>query len=212
MTATEIRTQTASNVTLHVGAPGPAVATEAAALLNESLGTGYIRPSALAELTTEGGGVLIRARGRDGGLLGATTARVLDQKSHTALQDRLRLAAVDAGLEGRRVGELKSIVVAPAARGIGLGTIMLAASLDFLKAGGCRYVVSASWVSADPQHSSLGLLERAGFAQLATIPCFWADDQKAAGYRCPTCGPECVCAAIILVLPLDDWPGSLGPR
>jgi ribosomal protein S18 acetylase RimI-like enzyme len=212
MTATEFRTRTASNVTLHVGAPGPAVATEAAALLNESLGSGFIRPSALAELTTEGGGVLIRARGRDGDLLGATTARVLDQKSHTALQDRLRLATVDAGLEGRPVGELKSIVVAPAARGMGLGTVMLAASLDFLKAGGCRYVVSASWVSADPQHSSLGLLERAGFAQLATIPCFWADDQKDAGYLCPTCGPECVCAAIILVLPLDDWPGVAGSR
>ncbi len=101
MTAIEIRTRTTSNVTLHVGAPGPAVATEAAALLNESLGSGYIRPSALAALTTEGGGVLIRARGRDGDLLGATTARVLDQKSHTALQDRLRPAAVDAALEGQ---------------------------------------------------------------------------------------------------------------
>ncbi len=95
---------------------------------------------------------------------------------------------------------------------MGLGTIMLAASLDFLKAGGCRYVVSASWVSADPQHSSLRLLERAGFAQQATIPRFWADDQKAAGYLCPTCGPECVCTAIILVLPLDDWPGAPDPR
>ena len=211
MTAAEIRTRTASNISLHVGAPGPAVATEAAALLNESLGSGFIRPSALAELTVEGGGVLIRARSRHGDLLGATTARVLDQKSHAALQDRLRRAAADAGLGGRRVGEIKSIVVAPAARGMGLGTIMLAACLDFLKAGGCRYVVSASWVSADPQHSSLGMFERAGFAQLATIPSFWADDQKVAGYLCPVCGPECVCAAIILVLPLEDGPARALP-
>ena len=58
MTAAEIRTRTASNISLHVGAPGPAVATEAAALLNESLGSGFIRPSALTELTIEGGASL----------------------------------------------------------------------------------------------------------------------------------------------------------
>ncbi len=180
------------------------MASETAALLNESLGSGFIQPSALAELTAEGGGVLIRARGRGGELLGAATARVLDQASHAVLQDRLRLPGVDAGLVGRRVGELKSIVVAPAARGMGVGSTMLAASLDFLKARGCHDVVSASWVSADPQQSSLGMLERAGFAQVATIPAFWADDQRAAGYLCPLCGAGCVCAAVILVLPLMD--------
>ena len=46
---------------------------------------------------------------------------------------------------------------------------------------------------------------------MATIPSFWADDQKAAGYQCPECGAECVCAAIILVLPLEDWPQRLPP-
>lgn len=108
-----------------------------------------------------------------------------------------------AASNGARVGELKPKVVAPAARGTGIGSIMLAASLDFLKARGCHDVVSASWVSADPQHSSLGMLERAGFAQVATIPCFWADDQQAAGYLCPLCGAGCVCVAVILVLPLE---------
>jgi GNAT superfamily N-acetyltransferase len=196
-------TRPASNVSLHVGAPGSAVASETAALLNESLGSGFTQPSALVQLTADGGGVLIRARGRGGGLLGAATARVLDQASQTVLQDRLRINGVDAGLDGRRVGELKSIVVGPAARGTGIGSIMLGASLDFLKARGCHDVVSASWVSADPQHSSLGMLERAGFAQVATIPAFWADDQQAAGYLCPLCGAGCICAAVILVLPLE---------
>ena len=36
---------------------------------------------------------------------GAATARVLDRASHAALQDRLRITGVDAGLDGRRVGE-----------------------------------------------------------------------------------------------------------
>ncbi|SKB46835.1 Sortase and related acyltransferases [Arthrobacter sp. 49Tsu3.1M3] len=203
MGAGTMGTRPASNVSLHVGAPGSAVASETAALLNESLGSGFTQPSALAQLTADGGGVLIRARGRGGGLLGAATARVLDQGSQAVLRDRLRITGVDAGLDGRRVGELKSIVVGPAARGTGIGSIMLAASLDFLKARGCHEVVSASWVSADPRHSSLGMLERAGFAQVATIAAFWADDQQAAGYLCPLCGDGCVCAAVILVLPLE---------
>ncbi|MFF2244702.1 GNAT family N-acetyltransferase [Arthrobacter sp. NPDC058130] len=202
MTTTAIRTPTASNVNLHVGAPGPAVATETAALLNEYLGSGFIRPSDLEELTADRGGVLVRARNRPGQLLGAATGRLLGRKEVNALQDRLSRAGVEAGLDGHRVGELKSIVVARAARGMGLGTKMLAASVDFLKASGCRYVVTASWVSADPHQSSLGMLERAGFAQMATIPAFWADDQTAAGYLCPECGAKCVCAAIILVLRL----------
>ena len=204
MTSTAVRSRTASNVYLHVGAPGPAVATEVAALLNESLGSGFIRPADLAELAAGQEGVLIRARTGPGQLFGAATARLLGQEDVDALKDLLSRAGVEASLEGHRVGELKSVVVAPAARGMGLGTVMLAASLDFLKAGGCRYVVSASWVSADPQHSSLGMLERAGFVQLATIPCFWAEGQKAAGYLCPECGAECVCAAVILVLPFED--------
>jgi hypothetical protein len=54
------------------------------------------------------------------------------------------------------------------------------------------------------------MLERAGFVQMATIPSFWADHQKAAGYLCPECGAECVCAAVVLALPLEDWP--VGPR
>ena len=78
MGAAAIGTRAASNVALHVGTPGPAVASEAAALLNESLGSGFTQPSALAQLSADGGGVLIRARGRGGGLLGAATARVLD--------------------------------------------------------------------------------------------------------------------------------------
>ena len=55
MGAATMGTRAASNVTLHVGAPGPAVASEAAALLNESLGSGFTQPSALAQLTADGG-------------------------------------------------------------------------------------------------------------------------------------------------------------
>ncbi|UKA64493.1 hypothetical protein [Arthrobacter sp. FW306-04-A] len=47
--------------------------------------------------------------------------------------------------------------------------LLLQTRLEFLKSSGCRYVAVASWVSTDPDPSSLRMLERAGFAPLATI-------------------------------------------
>jgi hypothetical protein len=79
---------------------------------------------------------------------------------------------------------------------------MLQASLNFLRATGCRYALTASWVSSDPAHSSPGLLERAGFAQVAIVPGYWAADQAAAGYACPDCAEGCHCTAVIMVLDL----------
>jgi len=81
---------------------------------------------------------------------------------------------------------------------------MLRTCLAFLKAGDCRYAVTASWVSNDAAHSSRGLLERAGFTPLATIPGYWAGDQAASGYDCPDCGGRCQCSAVIMVLALDQ--------
>ncbi len=142
MTAAGTRARPTSEISLHVGAPGSTVATEAAALLNESLGSGFIRPSDLAELTAGRGGVLIRARNRPGQLLGSATARLLDQDDVNALRDRMGSAGVVASLDGHQVGELKSIVVAPAARGMGLGTIMLAAAAMWCPRPGSRPIHS----------------------------------------------------------------------
>lgn len=198
--ATMVRS--APDTSIHVGAPGHAVAIEAAALLNASLGEGFVVASDLTRLTGDGG-LLVRARGKRGKLQGVATARILTPALSDVLQDKLRPAGSDASLTGHRIGELKSSAVAPAARCRGIGTQMLRARLAFLQGHGCRFAVVASWFSADAGHSSLGMLERAGFMQLATIPGYWADEQSAAGYACPDCGGRCRCTAIIMVL--DLW-------
>jgi ribosomal protein S18 acetylase RimI-like enzyme len=175
---------------------------EAAALLNASLGDGYVDPAALAELAAGGRGILVRARGKRGQIVGAATTRILTPAQATALQGKVP-AAAGTLLAGHRIGELKSSAVTPAARGRGIGTDMLRTSLAFLAAGGCRYAITASWVSADTARTSLGLLERAGFTTLATVPGYWADDQAGAGYTCHDCGGRCRCTAVIMVLDLD---------
>ncbi len=191
-------------------APSPAEAIDAAALLSRALGEGYVDAAELLAITPETG-VLIRAAD-NGQLTGAATAHVLGADAVEDMESRLSAAGVrDAGLAGQRVGILKASAVAPEARGRGLGTAMLTARLDFLAERGCRYVACASWIPADTGHSSLGMLRRAGFEQLAVIPGYWAGDQQAAGYTCPDCGLQCSCAAVILVRGLDDRPGAPHP-
>ncbi|MET4144324.1 ribosomal protein S18 acetylase RimI-like enzyme [Arthrobacter sp. UYCo732] len=116
-----------------------------------------------------------------------------------AIQERLRAAGVGLQLVGNLVGELKSSAVTPAARGQGIGSAMVRERLDYLRGQGCRYAVSASWVSNNGAHSSLGPLARAGFERVAAIPGYWAADQEAAGYLCEDCGAACTCTAIIMI-------------
>lgn len=202
--ATMIRS--APGASLHVGAPGPVVAIEAAALLNASLGEGFVSASDLAGLTG-GNGLLVRARGRRSQLIGAATARVLTPAQTVSLQDKLRAADSHGDvLAGHRIGELTSSSVIPSARGRGVGTQMLQARVAFLKNSGCRCAVVASWVSAGVGYSSLGMLERAGFTRLATVPGYWADEQRTVGYSCPDCGLHCRCTAVIMVLDLAARP------
>lgn len=200
MTATAIRNRQASAV-LHVGAPGPDVILESAALLNASLGDGYVGTAELAKLAADGQGILVRARTKRGQLIGAATAGILTPARAAELQGRLPAPARNS-LAGHRIGELKSSAVLPAVRGRGIGTGMLQTRLAFLTAAGCRYAVAASWVSEDTAHSSLGRLERAGFTALATMPGYWADGQAAGGYTCPDCAGRCRCTAVVMILDL----------
>jgi hypothetical protein len=69
---------------------------------------------------------------------------------------------------------------------------MLQTRLTFLQGSGCRYALTASWVSSDPAHSSPGLLERAGFAPGRHRPRVLGRGPshrrvRLPGYACPDC-------------------------
>lgn len=184
------------SITLDWAHPDQRTLTEASSLLNSYLGDGFVRPSELEQLTT-GRGVLVRALDGAGQLVGAATARVLNQRDLYAVQERLRRAGIRADLVGNLVGELKSAAVVPEARGLGIGSAMIRARMEFLAAQGCAMILCASWATAG--RSSQGLLEAAGFRQLAAIPGYWSDEQSTAGYLCPSCGTHCVCTAFVML-------------
>lgn len=192
---------------LYAGPPTLAEAIDAAALLNTALGDGFTA-DVLHAMRAEDS-ILVRAES-DGRLLGAATAHVLDDAARTRLSGRLATAGFPApDLTGLRVGELKASAVVPAARGRGLGTALVQARLEFLRSVGCEYVTVASWVSTDPAHSSLGLLERAGFTRAARIRGFWSKGSFTE-FPCPDCGAACLCTAVILVKDLRQDASGYG--
>jgi ribosomal protein S18 acetylase RimI-like enzyme len=181
---------------LYAGPPTLAEAIDAAALLNTALGDGFTADVLRTMRSDES--ILVRAES-DGRLLGAATAHVLDDAALSRLAARLVKAGFPAPeLAGFRAGELKASAVTPAARGRGIGTALMEARLDFLRDAGCSYVTVASWVSTDPAHSSLGMLERAGFEAIARIRGYWSKGSFTE-YPCPDCGAACICTAVVMV-------------
>ena len=196
-------------VALHTEQPTPAEAAEAAALFNDSFGAGFTREKDLVELSGSDSGILVQARDTAGELMGAATARILDEMSTAGLEQRLRAAGVHrAGLEGQSVGELRSSAVVPHARGRGVGLDLVRKRLDYLKAQGCTYAVCASWAPSRGGSSSQGILNAVGFEIVAVIPRYWAEEQKIEQYLCSVCGQDCECEAIIMKRTLYDWKAS----
>lgn len=197
-TATVTRSRLRTAITVHVDDPGPVRTAQAAALLNSALGKGFVDAATLSETAMDGKSTLVRAMDRQGQLLGAATARILDRGRASAMQARLRAAGIKVDMKSHPVGELTSSAVAPAARGRGIGTELVRVRMEFLRAGGCRYVVCASWVAGHRLQTSAGLLRHAGFKHLGQVPLYWAEERKRAGYLCAACGADCVCAADLM--------------
>lgn len=184
---------------LYAGPPSLAEAIDAAALLNTALGDGFTA-DVLRSMRSEDS-ILVRAES-GGRLLGAATAHVLGDPAVCRLQTRITAAGLNITVAGYRVGELKASAVAPAARRQGIGTALMDARVAFLEASGCRFVTVASWVSGNAAHSSLGMLERAGFQPVARIRGFWSKGSFTE-FPCPDCGAACLCTAVILLRDLQ---------
>lgn len=183
-----------SSVVMKTGVPGRVEARDVAGLLGPALGD-WSSPEDYISLT----GILVRAY-RDGALIGAATARTMSSLETARFEDRIRAAGGRAPwLAGHQVGELIASAVHPDAQGNGVGTSMLDMRLEHLRREGCRYVVVASWVHAEPAHASLGMLRPAGFTVAAVIPEYWSAE-SGPDSPCPYCGDMCACAAAVMVL------------
>lgn len=92
----------------------------------------------------------------------------------------------------------KSVAVAPSARGKGVASALLQASVDILRKQGARAGLAHIWRES-PGNAAERYFSHAGARLLKAHPKRWAHLCDA-GYICPLCGAACECSAAEMVL------------
>lgn len=102
-------------------------------------------------------------------------------------------------LERAPVGFIKSIVVAPVARGRGVARSLIAAGMQALADHGAQGYYSLAWVSQRAGCQLCGVLAALGFRSARRIERFWYQDSVGRGYQCPACAGPCECAVEVML-------------
>jgi ribosomal protein S18 acetylase RimI-like enzyme len=174
-------------------------------LLNDALGSGFVTTEELDELAMSRNGMVLLAKNAHGELIGVATAMVMDEEAKAELAQKLADAGVRrANLLGSKVGQLKSSAVVEAARGKGIGLNLVHERLKRLKDLGCSSAIVLAWDSGS-EHSSLGVLEAAGFKRVAELPEYWREPEGQETFDCIKCGRPCICTAVVLRRSLYDF-------
>lgn len=97
--------------------------------------------------------------------------------------------------ETQEVGVLKTLVVAPTARGRGVGRRLTRERLKWL-AERVADVVTISWCESGP--AATAVLAKCGFREMGQLVAPFAGESLAHGVVCPVCGsPPCACAGVL---------------
>ncbi len=186
---------------LHVEDAGAARA--AAALLNRELGEGLYRPEWLLEDAANAAACVSLVGSPVP--IGAAVARVLGT-ADSGYYRSFGPPALD--LFNGTVGSFEALAVEPAERRRGVGSRLVAASLDWMRRRGCAAAITVSWQSG--RDGSAGLFRRLGMREGPTVERFYLDESLRDGWACPVCDGPCRCAATLFTLSFDrDGASSL---
>ncbi|WP_324785181.1 GNAT family N-acetyltransferase [Streptomyces sp. H51] len=140
-----------------------------------------------------------------GRLVDTSTAYVMTEVEKAELEQKLvDTGVVRPNVVGTRMGLLKSSAVVPRHRGQGIGLRMVIERLARLQRLGCAAAVVLAWDSGG-RHSSLGVLEAAGFQRVAELPEYWREPEGAETFDCVKCEGPCECTAIVIRRSLYDF-------
>lgn len=203
-----------AGTTIYECSPTDPLLSSATALLNDALGSGFIKVDDMKELCSSANGVVLLATGDNGGLEGVGTASVMDESTKEALEQKLVAAGVRRpNIGGTNVGLLQSAAVIPARRGQGIGLRLVNERLSRLKKAGCVTALVLAWDSGSA-NSSIGVLEAAGFQRVVDIPEYWREPEGLETFDCIRCGRPCICTAVVMRRSLYDFTeaGVPSPR
>jgi ribosomal protein S18 acetylase RimI-like enzyme len=102
-------------------------------------------------------------------------------------------------LNGKCIGLIKSVAVAPEFQGRGIGTQLVKDAIKKLEEHGAEAFYALGWVSKERGCHIQGVLEALDFRMISQFDCFWYKDSIEYGYSCPSCGHPCQCSTRLFV-------------
>ena len=98
---------------------------------------------------------------------------------------------------------VRTVAVSPDYSGRGIGTALIAKSVEYLKSVGAKKIMSPLWKHDGIVNSDV-IFRRNGFLPVREIPDYWYADSIAKGYSCPVCGKGCHCTCVMYELTMNN--------
>lgn len=117
------------------------------------------------------------------------------------LQKCVGLCLSYVGLDGEAY--VRTVAVSPNFSGQGIGTALIAKSVEYLKSFGAKKIMSPLWKHDGIVNSDV-IFRRNGFLPVREIPDYWYADSIAKGYSCPVCGKGCHCTCVMYELKIES--------
>jgi GNAT superfamily N-acetyltransferase len=136
-------------------------------------------------------------------IVGALTAEIVSPETFRAsFLDSFDLAKElpeIQQLDGKCIGLIKSVAVAPQFQGQGIGTQLVKDGIKKLKEHGAEAFYSLGWVSKERGCHIQGVLESLDFRMISQFDYFWYKNSIEYGYSCPSCGHPCQCSTRLFI-------------
>ena len=120
---------------------------------------------------------------------------------HVEMQKCAGFCLSYVGQEGEAY--VRTVAVSPDFSGRGIGTDLVAKSVEYLKRVGAKKIMSPLWKHDGIVNSDV-IFRRNGFLPLREIPDYWYADSIAKGYSCPVCGKGCHCTCVLYELKIEN--------
>lgn len=98
---------------------------------------------------------------------------------------------------------VRTVAVSHDFSGRGIGTALVAKSVEYLKSFGAKKIMSPLWKHDGIVNSDV-VFSRNGFVPVCEIPDYWYADSMAKGYSCPVCGKGCHCICVMYELKIES--------
>lgn len=98
---------------------------------------------------------------------------------------------------------VRTVAVSNDYSGQGIGTALVAKSVEYLKGIGARKIMSPLWIHDGIVNSDV-IFRRNGFLPVREIHDYWYADSITKGYSCPVCGKGCHCTCVMYELKVES--------